>query len=193
MLGDSSQDNRSELSIGVHRFFTRLSMPLYAIIDTARDRRAFSLLAEADCEYQIVYPPGLSLAMDHRGPHLISVCPNSSFLNRLIDASWGNNWGIYFTGPSDFAAVRRHLRRLLFVKLQGGQQALFRFYDPRVLRDYLPNCSENELYQFFGPFTSIFLESQNGREIASFSLDRSGKTDERSSPGILTEYSVKLT
>lgn len=193
MPGNFSRDNSPELSMAVHRFFSRLTTPLYAVIDTARDRRAFALREGADCEYQPVYPPGFSFAMDRRGPHLIALRPDSCFFNRLIHAGWGNSWGIFLSGPSDVAAVRRHLRRLLFVQLHGGERALFRFYDPRVLREFLPSCGERELRLFFGPLTAIYLESRDGREVVCFSLERSGVTEEHLSSEGLREYKVKLT
>lgn len=193
MQGDLSRDISPELATAVHRFFSRLTTPLYAVIDTARNRRVFSLLEDADCEYRPLYPPGFSLAMDHRGPHLIALHPNSSFLDRLIEAGWGNSWGIYLAAPGGLAAVRRHLRRLLFVQLQGGERALFRFYDPRVLRVFLPSCSKEELCQLFGPLTAAYLESRDGREVLCYALERSGKTDEQPSTGALMEYKVKLT
>jgi len=193
MWRDISRDNRSELTTGVHRFFSRLHTPLYAVIDTARDRRTFSLLEEADCDYQSVYPPGFSLAMDRRGPYLVSVQPNSSFFKRLIDAGWGNSWGIYLASASDFAAVRRQLRRLISVKLQDGQQALFRFYDPRVLRDFLPNCSGDQLRHFFGPISTMYLESQSGREVVCYSLESPNDRDAPHGSQHLRTYVTKLT
>lgn len=191
MRGNLPGDCGKELSIAVHRFFNRLTTPLYAVIDTARDREAFSLLEEADCEYVRVYPPGFSLAMDHRGPHLIPVRPDSRFFNRLIDAGWGNSWGIFLSGPGDVAAVRRHLRRLLFVQLHGGERALFRFYDPRVLRTFLPSCSEDALRQFFGPISTIYLESHSGREVVCFSLESSSEAGPHGSQH-LSEYVAQI-
>lgn len=35
---------------------------------------------------------------------------------------------------------------------------LFRFYDPRVLRLYLPTCTSTELEQVFGPVGTFFTE-----------------------------------
>jgi hypothetical protein len=35
---------------------------------------------------------------------------------------------------------------------------IFRWYDPRVLRVYLPTCTENELDMLFGPLSSYFVE-----------------------------------
>lgn len=169
----------SEIPTGVHQFLCRLNSPLYAVIDTARDRKALPLIEESDCAHAALYPAKLASAMGGQGPHLVSVRSGSTGFERLLKDGWGNSWGIYLTGPSDFAAVRRHLRRQLFVKLNDGRQALSRYYDPRVLREHLPNFSDVELHHFFGPLTAIYLESQNGREIHCCSLDGSSKTEER--------------
>jgi len=192
MIGTSCENSASESSASAHQFLIGLNKPLYAIIDTARDRRTFSLLEESDGDYEILYPPRFAFDLDNRGPHLISVRPGSTCLQSLITAGWGNGWGIYVAGPSDFATVRRHLRRLLFVKLHDGQQVHFRFYDPRVLRDYLPTCNGDELDQFFGPLSTIYLEIGNDRELLCFSRDRSCETDNQSRSEKLLEYHLKL-
>ncbi|MCM0084223.1 DUF4123 domain-containing protein [Geomonas sp. Red32] len=180
------------MSLEVHRFLSRLNTPLYAIIDTARDRRTFSVLDELDSPYEILYPQRLAFDMDGRGPHLIWMPAVSPSLEQLIKAGWGNSWGIYFASPSDFATVRRHLRMLLFVKLYDGRQGLFRFYDPRVLRDYLPTCNEKELDQFFGPVTTIYLESENDRELLCLSVEKSTDKGEEPYPGRLLRYRLNL-
>jgi hypothetical protein len=192
MRGDSCENCGSEISATLHQLFTRIKTPLYAIIDTARDRRAFSVLEATCCDHEILYPPKFAFDMDHRGPHLVSVRPGSTCLELLINAGWGNSWGIYLTSPSDFAAVRRHLQRLLFAKLHDGRRAHFRFYDPRILRDYLPTCREDELDQFFGPLSMIHLESENGREVHCYSRDRSSQRDNPSRSGGLLECCLKL-
>jgi hypothetical protein len=192
MIGNSCENSGSESSARAYQFLIRLKTPLYAIIDTARDRRAFSFLEKTDCDYEILYPQRFAFDLDNRGPHLVSVRPGSTCFEPLISAGWGNNWGIYVAGPSDFATVRRHLRRLLFVKLHDGQQVLFRFYDPRVLRDYLPSCNGDELDQFFGPLTTIYLETGDDRELLCFSMDRSCGTHNSSRSERLLEYRLKL-
>ena len=175
-----------------HDFCSRLSKPLYALIDTARDRRTFSLIEQSGCDYQILYGKDLAATMDDRGPDLVSLHPGTPFLEKLIMAGWGNCWGIYLSGPADLQAVRHHLRRLLFVKLDDGRQALFRFYDPRVLRNYLPACTDEELAQFFGPIHAMYIESATGRELLSCSYDRS-PSPVQPQPARLLQYSVKLT
>lgn len=188
---NASDNHNTVIMKNVHEFFSRFNKPLYSLIDTARDRRTFSLIEESGCEYQILYGKELALTMDGRGPHLISLNPGTPFLERLIKAGWGNSWGIFITGPTDLKAVRRHLRRLLSVKLDDGRQALFRFYDPRILRDYLPSCTDDELAHFFGPIDSIYLESDTGRELLYVSYDRSPQMEPLQSTRLI-QHSLKL-
>jgi hypothetical protein len=44
------------------------------------------------------------------------------------------------------------------VKLPDGKQVYFRFYDPRVLRVYLPTCTVEEMRTFFGPIKCFLTE-----------------------------------
>jgi len=49
---------------------------------------------------------------------------------------------------------------------------IFRYYDPRVLRAYLPTCSPAELNTFFGPVTAFITEGENPGEILEFRNER---------------------
>jgi len=134
------------------------------VLDTARDGRILPLLENSGCEFRILYGSRLAASMDNMGPHLVTICQESPFLSSLFEKGWGDSWGIFFTSSSGLPALRRHLRRLLAVRLPDGKQALFRFYDPRVLRGYLPSCDAASVDHFFGPITSIFLESVTRQE-----------------------------
>lgn len=151
----------------LHDFFNRLRLPLYAVLDAARDPRMLSLLAQSGCDYRILYGSKLAATMDGLGPYLVALPRGTPFLLRLIEKGWGNSWGIFLTCPAALPAVRRHLRRSLGVKFPDGSHALFRFYDPRVLRDHLPSCGDEELDRFFGPIHSIYLEPTTGQELNS--------------------------
>ena len=45
---------------------------------------------------------------------------------------------------------------------------LFRFYDPRVLRDFLPQCSPEEVTNFFGPVTQFLMADASGQKLLRF-------------------------
>jgi hypothetical protein len=59
--------------------------------------------------------------------------------------------------------MRQHLRRLLTVYDEKGKPLLFRFYDPRVMRVYLPTCNSEELTAIFGPVASYILEDESSK------------------------------
>lgn len=62
--------------------------------------------------------------------------------------------------------LRRHFRRLLHVRSEDGEKLYFRYYDPRVLRLYLPSCTSVELKEVFGPVGRFVLEGPEGQVMA---------------------------
>ena len=51
--------------------------------------------------------------------------------------------------------LRRHFRKFLKVEDPKGKSLIFRYYDPRVLRVYLPTCNAMELQTVFGPVNGV--------------------------------------
>jgi len=101
-------------------------------------------------------------------PYLVRLLPESKLLEKLVNKGWGKNWGIYLTCDLPFADVRRHFRHFLMVKLPDGKQVYFRFYDPRVLRIYLPTCLPEEFNQFFGPVEYYLMEDEKPDALLRF-------------------------
>lgn len=60
--------------------------------------------------------------------------------------------------------LRRHLRTLLRVRDEAGRTLMFRFYDPRVLRAYLPTCTSSEWQSVFGPVHQLICSAADGEE-----------------------------
>jgi len=44
----------------------------------------------------------------------------------------------------------------------------FRYYDPRVLRVYLPTCNEADLGAIFGPVACYFTEGEEGDTMVAY-------------------------
>jgi len=104
-----------------------------------------------------------------RASHSIirSQAPRKS-LGAQYQRGWGKSWGVYLTSPSDLQEVRRHLRHFLQVKLPSGEQVYFRFYDPRVMRVFLPTCTPEDTTQFFGPIQNYLVEDENPKKLFRF-------------------------
>ena len=57
---------------------------------------------------------------------------------------------------------------------ESGHPMFFRFYDPRVLRTYLPTCTVAELRLIFGPVEAFLLEGEEDDELLELSLRPKG-------------------
>lgn len=142
--------------------------PLFAILDAARDVRILALLVHHKAECQSLYegPEGAQLAQV--APYLVRLVADSPLLEPLVKEGWGKSWGVYLTCASDFHEIRRHLRHFLQARLPDGEQVYFRFYDPRVMRIFLPTCIAEEATQFFGPIVRYVLEGEEPDQLWEF-------------------------
>jgi hypothetical protein len=143
---------------------------VWALLDLARDERIYRVLFESRLEFLCLYSGRLPRLLELAAPHMVELLPGHRFVNRLLDEGWGNSWGVFVT-IQDPTILRRHLRRFLKVRDEDGRELLFRFYDPRVLRVYLPTCRQDELAQVFGPVASYVTEGPDGESLIDFRFD----------------------
>jgi pSer/pThr/pTyr-binding forkhead associated (FHA) protein len=145
--------------------------PLFAILDAARDPLILARLMSCQEQYQSLYEGTKGESLAESAPYLVSLPPRSPFLEMLVREGWGNSWGVYLTSLEPFDEVRKHLRRFLTVKTEEGKELLFRYYDPRVLRVFLPTCNPAELKQFFGPIRCFWMEDGDPSNQHDFKFD----------------------
>jgi hypothetical protein len=145
---------------------------VWAILDCARDERIYPALRTSGLDFLCLYSGRLSPAVEAAAPYLIELAPQFKFTPKLIEMGWGRSWGV-FLRVTDASNLRPHLRRFLRVRDDAGRVLLFRYYDPRVLRVYLPTCHNDELRTVFGPIHSYMLESADGDSLIEFAFDGS--------------------
>ncbi|MBI1833065.1 MAG: DUF4123 domain-containing protein [Planctomycetes bacterium] len=155
-------------SLAVLEFLRAQPAPLFALLDGARDIRIYVMLMACKEQFQSLYEGPQGEALAPQGPYLVSLPKESPFLETLVREGWGKSWGVYLTSPSSFAEVRKHFRRFLEVRLPTGKVAYFRYYDPRVLRTYLPTCTSEEREQFFGPVQRFICEGKGADMMLRF-------------------------
>lgn len=145
------------------------SEPVYAIVDTARSPETLWHMNSfgGNCMALLQTPPGNQLAAV--SPYLVRIEPGSQFLTNLVYRGWGQSWGVYLTATSPIAQVGAHLRALLLPRTESGKRFFFRYYDPRVLRVFLPTCSDQQTGCFFGPVSAYICEGDNPSEMLEFS------------------------
>lgn len=145
--------------------------PLFALLDAARDPMVLSLLADVAEEHQSLYNGETAEELAEVAPYLVSLPPGSQLLKKLLYHGWGKSWGVYFTCSASFEETRRHLRSLQFIEDEQGEELYFRYYDPRVLRTFLPTCTPQEANQFFGPVKSFWVEQKEPTNVLKFTVE----------------------
>jgi len=134
---------------------------VFAILDGASVRELREKLHQLRPEFECLYRGELEPDMAEVAPYLIRLEPKSEFTNWVLEQGWGKHWGIFACTRADLHTIRQHLRRFLTVHDESGKPMYFRFYDPRVLRVYLPTCNASELAEFFGPVENFVMEGED--------------------------------
>jgi hypothetical protein len=105
------------------------------------------------------------------GPYLFQTNHFKEFKTLFTEEGWGNSWGVMLKTNEAFATVHTHFRKFLLVKTEDGEELYFRFYDPRVLRIFLPTCDTGQIKEFFGPVQSFYCEDEDPAFVLVFELN----------------------
>jgi hypothetical protein len=144
---------------------------VWMIVDGARDRRIFGVLLDSYLTYSCLYHGDIAPELEVVAPYLVQLEYDDRYSQQLIERAWGNSWGVFLKSGASIASLRRHLRKLLTVRSPRGETMLFRYYDPRVLRVYLPTCRTDELETVFGPIDRFWLEDDSPETMLEFRVD----------------------
>jgi hypothetical protein len=146
-----------------------LEGPLFAVVDSARDDRILILVRESVERYQSLYEGVEGEALGHVAPYLVELPKGSGLLQRLVREGWESRWMSFIEADLSFKEMRRHLRRFLMVADADTRKKMyFRFYDPVVLRTFLPTTTVKQQAEFFGDIKAFYVEDETGN-VARFS------------------------
>ncbi|HZS53880.1 MAG TPA: DUF4123 domain-containing protein [Bryobacteraceae bacterium] len=156
---------------------------VFAILDGAQDDRISYEVESTFCEHDCLYAGDLPLELQRAAPYIVQIDRDDRIARFILENGWGKSWGVFLRADTGLKSVRKHLRSLLRVKDERGSRLIFRFYDPRVLRVYLPTCSRSELQTVFGPIHCFILEGGNGQNAIEMKLQGQG-TQQTRNPNI---------
>jgi hypothetical protein len=154
-----------------HRLFYRYEphgTELFAVLDGARNTRIVRELRRSGLAYHCLFSGQLAPALQAAAPYIVQLTHDSPFTASVIEQGWDESWGIYLASHSHLWTVRSHLRSLLRVRTEAGKKLFFRFYDPRVLRSFLPTCDVQQVGQVFGPVLRFDMPSDGGDRLLRF-------------------------
>jgi hypothetical protein len=150
---------QARAALGAHQGRGRL----HAVLDAARDERVLELLREAVDPHRSLYDGVKGEALADVAPYLVTFRRDSGLLDRLLQEGWGRSWGVFLTSGAPPASVRRHFRRFLLVEDEDAAERMyFRFYDPRVLREFMPIATPRQKDDLFEGLDAILLEGEDG-------------------------------
>lgn len=134
---------------------------VFTVLDAAREDRLPAFLQAYSVDHSSLYEGNGGDQLKDVAPYVALLPKTSQLLPLLMKEGWGKSWGIYFNSDADLAKVRDHLRRLLTVRDEDDRLLYFRFYDPRVLRVFVPTCTPEESAELFGPISRFVVEGDD--------------------------------
>lgn len=130
----------------------------YAVIDGASCEDLLDRLDEFSPRHYCLYAGEIEPDVEEVAPHLVELLPEHPFTAWLLAEGFGKHWGIFARSPVGLRAMRKHLRTFLLVQSPEGKPLYFRYYDPRVLGNFLRTCNLQQIRSIFGPVTIYFCE-----------------------------------
>jgi len=143
----------------------------YVILDAARDEAVYPKLMVSDVDEICLYQRKQADALAEVAPYLVRLRREDSFLEWLLNNGWGKSWGIFIESSADINELKEHFQKFITVYDEDDESFFFRYYDPRVLRIYLPTCNEVELQIMFGPVKHYCVETEDGNSMIEYSCD----------------------
>src|ERR1051325_1196497 len=165
----SAETETDALELGAV-LFGKGDVPVYALLDGASAPDLVKKLYEHEPEYCCLYRGELEADMAVVAPYLARLESGNEFTNWILQDGWGAHWGTFLASPANLRALRDHFRQFHTVELPDQRTVLFRYYDPRVLRTFLPACNAGELKTFFGPVQKFVVEGETAEAGIRFSL-----------------------
>lgn len=157
----------------IHKYFFKdVDNMVYSVLDGASVPELPQLLWEHEPENICLYRGELEPDMAAVAPYLVKLEYDHPFTKLVCEKGWGKHWGIFAITPAEvnIRDMRKHFRRFLMVYSPENKLIYFRYYDPRVLRIYLPTCNPEEIRFVFGPVGSYITEDEDS-SVLRFWLD----------------------
>lgn len=142
----------------------------FVLLDGAISPAVRDLLNQAGVFYQSLYEGEQAADLASFGPYLAEIQKGGKLMPFLIKVGWGKSWGVFLSTQMGFVDTRKQLRRFLIVDTEDGQRLLFRFYDPRVMRVFIPTCTAKQRREFFGQIEYFYLEGDPDTIMARYGV-----------------------
>jgi hypothetical protein len=146
---------------------------LYGIVDSAKNEDVFRHLIIGGVRYKSLFEGTMDEQSYGVSGFLVECKKESPLFKWMTTEAWGDSCCIFFTSKASFDDLFKHFQKFNRVYLEGDEVVLFRYYDPRVLRTYLPTCNRGEVEMFFGEVMAFIAENKNPELLTRFEKNAS--------------------
>ena len=160
---------------------------VYAVIDGVSLPGLLAKLEEHEPKNTCLFRGELPFDLAEAAPYLVKLEKENKFSNWLLSENIEKPCCIYAktTVKDDFIQFRKHFRSFLRVESPEGKSLLFRYYDPRVLKTYLPICTDEDNDILFKDIDSYLLFNKGDKSLQSFKRPIESEIEEE--PEVETE------
>ena len=145
----------------------------FLLLDAARMHGDIHQARELNPDHTCLYEGDSERFLSAVAPWLFSMQPGCAFAQWVAANGSRQSWGVLLRCDPDPVKLYKHLRNFLIVQGDDGKEMYFRYYDPRVLRVFLPTCEPEQLRTFFGPIEAFVAEDAEGM-VVEYRLDALG-------------------
>src|ERR1039457_2587105 len=110
----------------------------YIFLDAARMEDEIDTAKGLNPVFDSLYRGKSEESLASVAPYIFQFKKGEGFEKWYFENGWGNSWGVLVYSGEDMKSLHKHFRNFLMVKTEEGEELYFRFYDPRVLRIFLP-------------------------------------------------------
>ena len=145
---------------------------LYGVLDCARDASLYEHAARLAPESsECLFAGKLAEPVLRASPFLVELSPSDPLSRLWRTQGWGRAWGVLISSRATLPVLRRQLRRFTQVKLpDGAGPVLFRYWDPRVFRVFLPTVAPGEIAPWFADADRYIVETEDGKGSIRYAL-----------------------
>jgi hypothetical protein len=155
-------------------YFADGDLLTYMIIDGASVAALIDHLYDDEPDFSCLLKGMLEPDMQEVAPYIVQLRDGEPFTEWVLASALGRHWGIVLCTSLDLRTLDRRYRKLLRVRGPDGEPLFFRFYDPRVLRTFLPTCEEDDLDIWFDGVRHYYAEAPEEGALLRFTSNGQG-------------------
>jgi hypothetical protein len=143
--------------------FEEKELKSYAIIDAAKEGSIPYFLEGMKANFGPLLQGDEAKRLAQVAPYLVGLKKGSDVSDWYLEKLYGNSIGFVLKTNWSIEGLIQFWARKVKTRIPSTEEkGFFRYYDPNVLRVYLPILEEdNDLIEFMGPTNSILVEAQN--------------------------------